>query len=35
MNEELTFDYKYERSEEKQAFIPCFCGSSKCRKILR
>jgi len=29
--EELTYDYKFEKEEEK---IPCSCGSKHCRKYL-
>jgi len=29
--EELTYDYKFEREEQK---IPCSCGAPRCRKYM-
>ncbi|KAI9810506.1 MAG: histone methyltransferase set1 [Phylliscum demangeonii] len=33
-NEELTYDYKFEREFDSQDRIPCLCGSSGCKGFL-
>ncbi|CAZ85029.1 unnamed protein product [Tuber melanosporum] len=33
-NEELTYDYKFERELESEERIPCLCGSSGCKGFL-
>ncbi|KAF2084154.1 histone H3-K4 methyltransferase Set1 [Saccharata proteae CBS 121410] len=34
MNEELTYDYKFEREMDSDDRIPCLCGSERCKGFL-
>ena len=32
--EEITYDYKFDREEDRSNAIPCMCGALKCNKFL-
>ncbi|CCE64654.1 hypothetical protein TPHA_0I01480 [Tetrapisispora phaffii CBS 4417] len=34
VNEELTYDYKFEREEDDQERLPCLCGAPNCKGFL-
>lgn len=34
LEEELTYDYKFERELDSDERIPCLCGSSGCKGFL-
>lgn len=34
MNEELTYDYKFEREEDDAERLPCLCGAPNCKSYL-
>lgn len=34
IDEELTYDYKFEREEDSDDRIPCLCGSTECKGFL-